>query len=1265
MKWIDAGDIKNWVHSKQRHCSETLPELVRRLIFATGASSSIQEIDFPAGDSIASGGWDGRLATSIVSPFFPTGISGWEIGTENSAGKKADADYKKRTTDPLGLRRKEATFVFVTPRLWPGRGKWQSAKRASRKWKDIRVVAADALEQWLDSAPAVALWLARQIGKVVSGGIRDLESVWEEWSLATDPAMTTDVVVGGRTRDVELVHKWLTDRSRILSVQADSPDEATAFLYAAVAALPELSRVSVLSRCVVVENLNELRQLTQAFQNLIIAAPGECIDAAGAAVAKGHHIFLSMDAKVIDIGNVLRVSRPQPSIVEKHLIANGRSQAEAQRLARDFGRSIPVLRRHLYRSSAVRAPSWANQESAGMLLPALLAGAWTDGKPGDSSTLEALSGFGYDTFVSGLQRFVAMEDAPIRKVGSVWMLKSPLDAWFLLARHLTDEYLKRFRQSVTAVLTHTDPKYDLPTEERWAAAIYGKSSPYSEWLRTGLVESLVLLSVYGNRSTSAGSTQGFADSVVKEIFTSAKTWEAWASIKDVTPLLAEASPNTFIDVVEHGITETPQLFQELMKDDSGIFGGCRHAGLLWALESTAWSAEYFARAVSVLTDLTRIDPGGSWSNRAVESLKEVFQPRYPQTYASPQERLAAFDKVVAKDPKTAWDFAKSYCGPGHFSESHRFRWREAGGQRRGLEPETDQDYKEYVSGLLPRLGELASKRANLVSATEEFTRLPIDVRQRLLAELERTDPASLIQEERNQLLQAVRQTLNWINTYGDAERRKYVPALDHVLKKFEPEDVLQRVGWLLSKPWPRLPEGEPRDYEGKDARVLAAQEQAAREVLDKASMENILSYAAGIQFPGVLGRALGKVVRDPREDAAVLDAILGRIADAPILLTAYAVGRIEATDRDWVGRQIDRLQTEHTYSPEACALLYLALPEGAETWALVSAQGKDVEQAYWKRARGYSGSDQSRDAPIAVEKLLDAKRPAVALEIAGQPNISVPSALLRRVIQELLSLGEKESKLHADAMTEFHLGYLFKQLYEREELPIEEIAQLEWPFAALFDGIQRYTSSTLAIHRVLQKDPSFFAKLIAFMYKRDDNSVEPDQEGLDKQGRENLAHNARLVVDSWRLLPGLKDDGSLNEAQLTEWVEAARAHCAATRHVTGGDLQIGFVLARVPGDSDGTWPHTAVRNLIERLNNDVIDEHIQVEVYNSRGVVSRGLADGGAQERGLAERYKKMSESVKVKWPRTAAILRSIADSYYQYATHEDTLSELNDLRWN
>ncbi len=257
-----------------------------------------------------------------------------------------------------------------------------------------------------------------------------------------------------------------------------------------------------------------------------------------------------------------------------------------------------------------------------------------------------------------------------------------------------------------------------------------------------------------------------------------------------------------------------------------------------------------------------------------------------------------------------------------------------------------------------------------------------------------------------------------------------------------------------------------------------------------------------------------------------------------------------------------------------------------------------------------------------------------------------------------------ENNLQPDAMMDFYLGHVFNQLYDRNELPLGEIAQLEWPFAAIFDELQRYTSSPLAIHRVLQQDPSFFAQLVTFMYKRDDRSPEPSQEGLDKKGREKLAHNARRVVDSWRLLPGLKEDGSLDEKELTEWVEVVRRQCAETNHVTGGDLQIGFMLAHAPADSDGSWPHIAVRNLIERLNNDIVDEHIQVGVYNSRGVVSRGLADGGAQEKDLAARYKKMSEAVKLNSPRTAAMLRSIADSYTRYAEHEDILSELNDLRW-
>jgi hypothetical protein len=139
VKWITAADIANWANTQQRHCQETLPELVGRLILAHTANA-VEDFDFPIGDSVAIGGWDGRLKTPVASPFFPSGISGWEIGAEKSAQSKVEADYTKRLADPLGMTPAETTFVFVSPRSFPKRNTWESTKKTLGNWKDIRVI---------------------------------------------------------------------------------------------------------------------------------------------------------------------------------------------------------------------------------------------------------------------------------------------------------------------------------------------------------------------------------------------------------------------------------------------------------------------------------------------------------------------------------------------------------------------------------------------------------------------------------------------------------------------------------------------------------------------------------------------------------------------------------------------------------------------------------------------------------------------------------------------------------------------------------------------------------------------------------------------------------------------------------------------------------------------------------------------------------------------------------------------------------------------
>lgn len=1260
MSLIDSGDIKTWLTGNKKHCEATLPELLSRLILAS--SASIEEIDFPSGDNTVIGGWDGRLQSSSGSAFFPAGGSAWEIGTEVSPGKKAEDDYTKRTKNPLGVDPKSTTFIFVTPRPWKDRTDWEAKKKATHKWADVKVIGVDKLVLWLSTTPAVALWLARQI-KRLSGGIQDIEGFWEEWSAGTAPEITPAVVIGGRAAEVSLIHQWITRIPDLLEIQGDSPDEPKAFLYAALTELPETEKLRVLSRCVVVENVQQFKDCSANFKNLTIVAPADCREVAHLAVRNGHHVFLSADAQSVDIrGKVIRLSRPKRNVIEKKFLENGVSGVQSQKLARDFGRSIPVLHRQLSSTSASQ-PAWAAPDKADLLFPALFAGSWDENKEGDRRILETLSGVKYEEYSKKLEKLLRVDDTPIRKSGSVWMIKAPLDTWELLVPNLSESFLKLFKKSLLSVLTKTDPKYRLAADKRWAAAVYGKVSPYSEWIQTGLVESLVLLAVHSDHCPHISSAQAFADRIVEEVLTRASSWEIWASLSDMTPLLSEAAPDAFLQGLTRAIETRPEVFKELMNDESGIFGECKHSGLLWALESTAWDSEYLGDSAGILLKLAQIDQGGGYSNRPLNSLKDIFRPAYPQTCATPQERIGVFEKLVSLNPKLTWDFAKGYFSPESFSESHRFRWRETGNPRRGLERENGVEHQEYIKGLLPKMIDVASAEENLATSMDDFIRLPIEIQERLLEVIEKESLKSLPKEKALELFKNTRDTLHWINTYGDGEVKKFLPALNQVLEKVTPKDTLERLGWLVNNPWPELPEGDSKEYDEKTLIITKAREKAMREILDDVSLKKIIEYACGISYQGVFGQALGKIIRNAKEDAIVLDAILKVSSKHPMLLESYAQGRIQTTNEKWIGRQVKRMKAKGNYSADGEALLYSGLPASRAIWSLVSGRGIEVEAAYWDHATGYFQGDSAEDTAFAVEKLIDAKRPFSALSIAGDHKISLPSILLQRLLQEVLLVDSKHKDFRrGGSLDEYHLGNVFRQLQERDELSLEEMVKLEWPFAAFFHSLEKH-GSPLAVHRLLQKDPSFFVELVSYGYKQDDHIGKPT--GKKKKSSPFLAKNAWEVLHSWHLIPGMQKDGSFNEKEFSEWIEAARDECASKKYVTGGDLQIGLMLANAPSGSDGHWPHEAVRDLLEKLGNEIIERHIQTGLYNSRGVVSRAMDAGGEPERALAEKYKKMSGALKVKWPRVARMLRQMAGNYERDAKREDIDTDIRDFRWD
>jgi hypothetical protein len=107
------------------------------------------------------------------------------------------------------------------------------------------------------------------------------------------------------------------------------------------------------------------------------------------------------------------------------------------------------------------------------------------------------------------------------------------------------------------------------------------------------------------------------------------------------------------------------------------------------------------------------------------------------------------------------------------------------------------------------------------------------------------------------------------------------------------------------------------------------------------------------------------------------------------------------------------------------------------------------------------------------------------------------------------------------------------------------------------------------------------------------------------------------------------------------------------------EQRIGHVLRYVPHGADGAWPHEALRELLERLQNSEVEQGIEIEIYNSRGVVTRDPKGGGGQERQLAAKYSGWAAELNKRWPRTGELLRRVAETYGREAEAEDREAEL------
>ncbi len=1175
------------------------------------------------------------IAASAGNAWVPVGDSRWEMGCAKAPLGKARSDFRERTEAMPSAQACKMDFIFVTPRIWAGKDAWQREAEATYHWRSVRAYDADDLASWLEVAGGVRLWFAESIG--LSGpGVSSVGAAWETWRRQTPLPITLAALVTGRAGAVEQFTRALADAPALLLLEADSVEEAVAF------ACGQLDDAGYADSALCVTDVEGWRYIDANAGVRVAVAANTAVAAARAPregvilivpSAFGHRARSKELAPTPDTAHI-ELPRAEVHDFGDALTAMGEAEADAARLAMSCGRSWSVYRRVRATNPALRTPAWMTSLAARSLSVVVLLGGWNGSRRGDVACVEAITGQPYESTERDLLHLAHLDDAPVLKIGQVWKAKAPLELLYLFAPRLAADQKRRFLNTAEAVLARPDPALELAPDQRWMAAVYGKVREESGVVIGSIADSLTKLSVYAE-SVNDLELLGDIDKLVTRLLENASP-ERWMSLADYMRELAEASPPEFLRAVDTGLRANPAPLRALFVNHDGdaMFERDCHTHLLWALEILAWSPRHLARVCDALARMMAFPVRKNLGNRPSNSLISLLRTWWPQTTASAQVRLAVLDRLIGAHPDAAWEVL-THCVPSGSmwaSENAKPHWRDddAGA------PRVNHFDEYYVAEVWERILAQAQGRAPrialLVSKIDSFDGR---YRDRILAMLR--SAVSFPDDERLIVRDALRHYLHWQlsfnreNVLAVAETQ----SLRALYDELAPADLPTRHAWLFQQDWVELPDGRESDYQAAEAAQSQGRTRALAEVFAAHGWPGVQRLLA-IANPCLVGWYLPSL---PDVVPALADWLVAYLAanDYPTH-DPVARGVLHGSPADHRSALLHTIVTSGVDGLPLAALS--AAPVERSTWELVATLPVATQDAYWRTVWPGIGPREDGEISFVVEKLMAVGRARTAFQILQFQEHVVDSTRLIQVLAAMSQGAEPEGVL-PDA---YHIAHAIDALVKDETVPRRDIAVLQFQYFSAFE----LRKGALTLFSELAKDPAFFMELATLAFKpRDVDDNRPEV-------HPSVSKNAWQVMYEGRGMPGLAEDGTVDSALFHAWVAEVRARAQDGHRQGAVDSTIGTWLSCCPADPDGLWPCLPVRELLEDSTAENIRSGFECGVRNNRGAHSRGILDGGEQERTLADHYRGLAQPLVGSYPNTAECLIEIARGYEHEARWHD-----------
>lgn len=1265
---IKATEIEHWGSSKTV-ARELLPVLVRRLIHSTGLGLTL--VDFPGHEQIQRSGWDGEVMSSVATPWIPEGRSGWEISCQQTISTKAKEDYEKRIESvPLRIRR-QMTFVFVTSGNWSDKKSWVEDRNAEENWKEVRVIDASDLEQWLEQSDVDQVWLAEKFDRSIDG-FETVEKAWNRWSEASNPKIVPFIFPLGKA-DFDRFSDWVVAPPEApFIVSADTSQEALASVCCLINHTSNNCDVPS-NRALVLNTTDALERFTEysAIQPRIAIIHDTALEEKVGGFFRRCHIALAKpNSQIVAMSNLnkknhVRIGLPSWRRFNQALRDMGIAENKVQKYANESGRSPTVLQRLMSPIARINNPSWCKDtKTARIMLPFALVGIWQRDNPIDLQVIHRLSQTSNDEDLEDkVMEILNMSESPLWSVGNLCGVVSRIDAFFGVCKAMRRVDFERFLEVAFSVLETAHPSMT-PTYVNTSTIGLGV---HSKMLRKGVRESLSILSVHGNALLNSSLNMNVKQrisSLVNRVLSTLTIGNIKKRMEDL-PDLAEAAPEEFLRFVERDFQNQDQsiVLSLLRRSDDDFFNEeSKRCHLLWALERLAW--KNLGRVAQILARLSSIPIHDNLHDRPINSLLSFYRWYWPQTSATLSERIQSLNTLVQNFPEIGWHVCTAqFRGlPAVAWPTSRPQWRD---DATDLEEPTSYDRENFRKNALEQILKWPTDYSwdmleTLLELLPNFCgdhqlkvwRL---VKTRIKKEKDDLGIATL----RERLRQSVTTSYGWYRLDECEVSPKIIEEAKTLVKCLKPDNLVREHAWLFESFHVELSNHLGQlssfNYEEEQEAVRKLRADAVKEIWEARGTGGIIDLMKICSVYPTLGQALFDVFPDVQGKLEFLSQYINGESYKNANRDGFIRHFLQSLDEEDLFKLLDSTLLDS--DSEQKLWLIGCAPCCERTWSHLNKLDQKSQREYWKTVNFEDSSDCStEELTLILNNFLEVGRAEDAFTGARRNWKRIDTQRICRILFEYAQLHVAQFA-HYSAQG-YYIAKAVKEVSRRSDAVPMDILLLEWVFLPVFE---REVQARLLLERTLASSPHFFAWIL--MIRAEMIHELDETTGFTKMLDSKLVSDARSrafqLLERWSYIPGIKENGNVNEDELIHWIQTVRGMCDPDNLSIDCDRYIGQILARGPADPDGIWPCKAVSTALEETKTALIEESFVWSTILSRGVYGRELGEGGDQERTLSQQYQDWAIERRAEYPFVGSCLQNVANYYDTQAQETDREAEL------